>query len=117
MTNDQLQAVLEWKYPSIGKAYRVVDGHLEFMVWQDRTTGQPSTESKPTLTQCEAWLPDLPTDFGKNEVCGNWFDEKLQKAFALVVLDEVNILRSAAGLVPRTATQLRNAVLAKYKTL
>ena len=31
------------------------------------------------------------------------------KAFALIVLDEINILRSAAGLVPRTPAQLKTA--------
>ena len=35
------------------------------------------------------------------------------KAFALVVLDEVNILRVAAGLPTRTVQQLKDAVEAK----
>jgi len=32
------------------------------------------------------------------------------KAFAGVVLDEINLLRTNAGLTPRTATQLRTAI-------
>ena len=35
------------------------------------------------------------------------------KAFALVVLDEINILRVNAGLQPRTVAQLKSAVKAK----
>jgi len=35
------------------------------------------------------------------------------KAFALVVLDEINILRVAAGLPERTVQQLKSAVKAK----
>lgn len=40
------------------------------------------------------------------------FDEPL-KAFAEVMLDEINILRTNAGLQPRTIQQLKNAVKAK----
>lgn len=37
------------------------------------------------------------------------FDSTL-KAFALVVLDEINILRNAAGLPERTVAQLKKAI-------
>lgn len=60
MTLNQLSAVLDWKYPTIGKAWSVKAGVLVFSVWLDRATGQASSEPKPTLAQCEAWLPDLP---------------------------------------------------------
>lgn len=36
-----------------------------------------------------------------------------QKAFALVVLDEINLLRANAGLSTRTLTQLKSAVKSK----
>jgi hypothetical protein len=39
------------------------------------------------------------------------------KAFALIVLDEINILRSAAGLVPRTPAQLKVAHRAKLGSI
>ena len=35
------------------------------------------------------------------------------KAFAEILLDEINILRGRAGLMPRTLTQFRNALRAK----
>ena len=38
------------------------------------------------------------------------------RALALVVLDEMNILRTAAGLAPRTAAQLKTAVLNKISS-
>lgn len=37
----------------------------------------------------------------------------LLRAFALAMLDEVNVLRARAGLPMRTAEQLRNAVKSK----
>lgn len=41
--------------------------------------------------------------------------DKLTKAFALVVLDEINVLRDEHGLSQRTVNQLRDAVKAKYE--
>lgn len=43
--------------------------------------------------------------------------KRVLKAFALVVLDEINILRQAAGLAPRTGGQIDNAIKAKLKAL
>ena len=43
--------------------------------------------------------------------------DKLLKAFALVVLDEINLLRAEAGLPARTGAQLRAAVRNKYRGL
>jgi len=42
--------------------------------------------------------------------------ETFMRAFALVVLDEVNILRTNAGLSPRTAAQLKSAVRNRLNT-
>jgi hypothetical protein len=39
------------------------------------------------------------------------------KAFALIVLDEINILRAAAGLAPRTPEQLKTAHRAKLDSI
>lgn len=39
--------------------------------------------------------------------------DRYLRAFALVVLDEVNLLRAEHAMAPRTATQLRAAVKAK----
>jgi hypothetical protein len=38
---------------------------------------------------------------------------KLIRSLMLVTLDEINILRSAASLTPRTINQLRNAIINK----
>jgi hypothetical protein len=43
----------------------------------------------------------------------NRLDRHILRAFALVVLDEINIIRDRAGLSPRTAAQLRQAVKSK----
>ena len=42
---------------------------------------------------------------------------KINKAFVLVVLDEINALRTQAGLSTRTVSQLKTAVRNKYATL
>ena len=60
ITQEQLNAVLDSKYPDIGTGYYIKDGQLIFNLWLDRATKQPSTVPKPTLAQVEAWLPDLP---------------------------------------------------------
>lgn len=67
MTDDQLSAVLAWKYPAIGAAYSVINGEVVFQLWLDRATNQPSATPKPTMAQLEAWLPGLP---GKTDVAG-----------------------------------------------
>ena len=42
---------------------------------------------------------------------------KLDRAVALVMLDEINVLRVRAGLPARTPAQLRAAVTAKFRSL
>lgn len=59
MTGEQLSAVLQWQYPSIQKAFAVIDGALVFSIWND-ANGQPSQTAQPTLTQCQNWLVTLP---------------------------------------------------------
>lgn len=41
--------------------------------------------------------------------------KRLLRAFALVVLDEINVLRQREGLAPRTAEQIVGAIKAKLK--
>lgn len=43
--------------------------------------------------------------------------DKLLKSFALVMIDEINSLRSKTGLSPRTVDQLKTAIINKYDTL
>lgn len=42
---------------------------------------------------------------------------RVLRAFALVVLDELNLLRSRAGLAPRAAGQIDDAIKNKLKTM
>lgn len=59
--------------------------------------------------------PDAPTT---DEVYDGVIEnQKMIKALALVILDEVNLLRAEAGLTARTTAQLRNAVESKYDAL
>lgn len=80
-----------------------------------------------TVTQAEysagwAALAQATKDAGKavaqaeRSDFGEQFD-KLLKAFALVVLDEINILRANAGMAERTVAQLKTAVTNKYDSL
>lgn len=60
MNGTQLSTVLEQQYPTIGKAYAILDGVLVFSLWIDRATGLPSAVPQPTLEQCESWIASLP---------------------------------------------------------
>lgn len=42
---------------------------------------------------------------------------RILKAFALVVLDEINILRAELGLAPRSASQIVDAIKAKLQAM
>jgi len=44
-------------------------------------------------------------------------DERILKALALVILDEINILRSQHGLAARTKMQFANAIRSKVDTI
>jgi hypothetical protein len=44
-------------------------------------------------------------------------DERILRAFALIVMDEINILRGIAGLPDRTEAQLVGAIKARVDTL
>jgi hypothetical protein len=44
-----------------------------------------------------------------------YVSRRVIKALALVILDEINILRGVAGLAPRSASQIEGAIRAKLK--
>lgn len=79
--------------------------------------GPDYTVEDITLSQYNTIKANVKTyyeDKGKDfEIMFN----KLDKAFALVVLDEINILRVEAGLSERTVAQLKTAIENKYDTL
>lgn len=52
-----------------------------------------------------------------DSVFTNTTAQRIVKAFALVVLDEINILRGVAALPPRTTEQLRQAIKLKLQGL
>lgn len=63
------------------------------------------------ITQAE-----IDADIEEEKTHTSDIDERFNqplKAFSLVVLDEINLLRTHAGLQPRTITQLKNAVKSK----
>ena len=57
-----------------------------------------------SLAQAKGYAPD--TIYERME-------RRVLKAFALVVLDEINLLRAQHGLAARTAEQLRSAIKAR----
>lgn len=50
------------------------------------------------------------------DIYENVASERILKAFALVVLDEINILRNREGLALRTASQIKTAIKNKLRT-
>jgi hypothetical protein len=72
-----------------------------------------SQSEKDIITQAEQAQSSLNMELAKD------IDmlETLNRALALVVLDEINLLRVEAGLSERTVEQLRTSVKNKYDTL
>ena len=70
------------------------------------------------MTQAERDAVDaaVVTEIRQAEAAG-YDEDKLLRAVALVLLDEVNALRTRASLAPRTTDQLRTAIRAKLDTL
>lgn len=68
----------------------------------------------------QAQLTTLLASFDDAEIFTNLYGaraDKLIKAFALVIMDEINILRQRAGLPLRTAGMIDDAIKARLKTL
>ncbi len=65
--------------------------------------------------EAELWVVAQQKAILPNAVYERIVSGRIAKAFALVVLDEVNLLRAQHGLSARTAEQLRTALKAKLK--
>lgn len=62
--------------------------------------------------------PPPPSPLTTDEIYDRLIDgQKMLKATVLTLVDEINILRVAAGLTPRTDAQAKNAILAKFDAL
>lgn len=101
-----LSEAIQWKYPN-AQAECNLDTN-QIMSWDDVL---PQPDEAVVMAEYQAWInsggmADQMADIETQ------FDEPL-KAFAKVMLDEINILRTNAGLPERTIQQLKNAVKAK----
>ena len=87
---------------------KIVNGNEVILSIEEEAVfvGESDENERPRTTQ---ELDDAKTIEADIEVK---FDSTL-KAFALVVLNEINILRTSAGLPERTIAQLKNAVKSK----
>lgn len=65
----------------------------------------------------DQWVTDQEAQEEENKKDISVTFNRLFMAFALVCLDEINLLRNKAGWESRTVDQLRNAVKAKYETI
>ncbi len=71
-------------------------------------------DSVTLMTQSERDAVDLSeSESTKDNIAGMIDSDPYSKAFALVMLDEINILRSEHGLGNRTKPQLKTAVRSK----
>ena len=101
-------------HPEYPDAYYVITPSFPEWRWVCDPVAKTITDRGP-LTQGEE---DAKTDAKKEKQMSRIFGseekvDKILKAFALTVLDEVNLLRAEHSLPPRTAQQLRDAVKAK----
>lgn len=77
-------------------------------------TGTPSLDPAicwRTMNQTE--IDYIKDGIASNIVNGDFTVNDVLKAFALVVLDEINILRAQHSLAARTAAQLKTAIINK----
>lgn len=80
--------------------------------------GLPLTgDLQPILDARETELWQAAQQNGKTHNLFSVRQEKIIKAFALVVMDEINILRTAAGLAPRNQSQIETAIKNKIKAM
>jgi hypothetical protein len=103
----------------MGWAVRRADG--SFRCWSRNApddslrAGETHVElpDPPTLT------PDVPTPAEIDAGAVGRFDDKALKALALVMRDELNVIRAAmvTPLPPLTVAELRQAFIDKYKAL
>lgn len=102
--------VIEWKFPNQqGMRCKEIDGVMEIIGFPG---GIPSQADQDLWTQeYNDWVASGGLDIEKADIEKNFDD--LLKAFALVLLDEINTLRVAAGLNPRTVNQLKTAIRSK----
>jgi len=88
----------------------LVDGAQEIL-WRAEITDPPSKAALQAQDQDAvlAWWADFCKT--RDADVSEWHD--IQRAFAEVLLSEINILREAAGLEPRTMAQFKTAIKAK----
>ena len=72
-----------------------------------------ATYRNATAPEIAAWAAKLDEDLDlldKKNAKAEVTDRKVLRAFMLIVMDEINILRDEHGLAPRTADQLSTAI-------
>lgn len=67
--------------------------------------------------QVDADVAQAATDADRTAEKARLTTERVLRAFALVVMDEINLLRAQHGLADRTASRLLNAITAKVDTI
>lgn len=81
--------------------------------WPALPDGRPGSEHTSRVVDGALVLSDDLPPSNQDLADALAFQGAVFKAFALIVLDEVNILRTQAGLSERTVQQLKNAIAAR----
>ena len=88
--------------------YLIVTERIQELLDNPMLVGLPETGFHSSFDFIE---PDFSTLDEINDAVFRWkIREEILQAFALVILDEINILRQDAGLPERTAAQLKAAI-------
>lgn len=97
----------------------ITDGLDTFLLstTESGTTAEIDLQAALDAREPELWLVAQQKAIEPDSVFTNTTAQRILKAFALVVLDEINILRGAAALPPRTTEQLRQAIKLKLQGL
>jgi len=111
----------------MGQKYVIVDGNniVQEVFDEDNNNvpngALPITDSEMTMFGSRYTFSDFEVVGGSLQITAdaddnvktriiNGFDIKMLKAFAEIIMDELNILRDQHGLAPRTMAQLKTAM-------
>lgn len=97
-------------HPELVDAYYVQTPTFPEWRWVCDTVSKTITDRGPLTQEEEDAIEDDRKESSVNRVLVS--DDAI-KAFALAVLDEINLLRSEHSLAPRTVQQLRDAIKSK----
>ena len=118
-TDRELRRCCQWAFPgdfsgaSVGPTSGEDQQTYINRAWTWKGTPRTAVEINAQEATWRAFLLTIPTTVRQQKADNLEFDEETVRAAFLVVLDEVNVIRTNAGLSVRTTQQFKNAIASK----